>query len=74
MGFESPLFLRCFVAADELVDLCEHLIGILERVGWPRSTWSHHAGMQYLSDEVNYEKTMSDVNPRHGNTSKPKTE
>ena len=54
MGFESPLFLRCFVAKHELVDLAEHLIGILERVGWPRSTWSHHAGMQYLSDEVNY--------------------
>lgn len=62
------------MADDELVDLCEHLIGILERVGWPRSTWSHHAGMQHLSDEVNYEKTISDVNPRHGNKSKPQTE
>ena len=71
MGSGPPLFLRCSVANDELIDLCEHLIGILERVGWPRSTWSHHSGMQYLSDEVNYEKTVSEVNPRHGNKSKP---
>lgn len=74
----SSLPAGCFkehiVAKHELVDLAEHLIGILERVGWPRATYSKHPGMRYLDTELNYEKTVSDVNPRHGNTSKPPME
>ena len=62
------------VAKHELVDLAEHLIGILGRVGWPRATYSKHPGMRFLDSELSYEKSVSEVNPRHGNKSKPPTE